>query len=600
MTVAVTSSRKPTLTWEEVPLPPLGGYSTEILRPEVKKQQWIDFLAKREHYLKHRIKVYALAKESEDYQDIELEKCRRDIAYFINTYIYVFEPRTSETRALIQYDFQEEKIVKPYIKLRDTIYPARATHLTVKSRDMGVTWDKLACRVHSFLFKKGWTCLLGAVNQKYADDGGLQATHESLMGKVRFMLKNLPKWMRDRLLGPHWERDEWNKKLILINPMQPSNFWHANSVSEMFGRSGRYFEAMVDEFAYSEQMKNAEKAVKQTTNRFDGNSTPNGRNNLFAQLMFSDEIRCVRIPIWWPEHPEKDIGWYNEQRADMDDADIASELDLSFDESMGGRVLPEVHISTHFVDGYKPSADGFDGTLYDPGLDVQVIIDFGFSHPMAVIWAQWDAKKMMGSIIDFVQIQGAAVDWIVPFILGQLQTHTWRGEPWKHTYNKVELDMIERHRRWRAPSDIYCDWQGRTGNIITGAFSAMDEFAKYGIVGLTPVKVMDDSECIVAAQRLMRYIRIDKRLIDQRNGDSKWCPTFAEVVTQWAFKKPHEGETQQSLVPVHNLYCHGGDCLKMWATTINLPDDAVLQQPTSAGRVIAKRGTDIVRGRWRR
>jgi hypothetical protein len=435
------------------------------------------------------------------------------------------------------------------------------------------------------------------------DDGGQLATHQSLMGKVRFMLRNLPKWFSDRLMGPHWQRDEWNKRLAIINPMNPSNFFHGSQVGEMFGRSGRYFEVMVDEFAYAENIKNAEKAVKQTTTRFDGNSTPDGRNNLFAQLMFSDELRVVRIFIWWPEHPEKDIGWYNEQRQDMDEADIASELNLSFDESMGGRVLPDVHFSTHFVDGYPMDNMGFDGTLYNPTIPVQVVIDFGASHPMCAIWCQWDSDKLLATIIDFVQIQGVSVDWIVPFILGKIPPrwrpgHDGRSE-WGHAYNQIEMEMIERHRIWRTPDDIYGDWQGRTANVVTGAFSAFDELGKYGI-SLTPIKVMDDFECITAARRLMTLCRIDKRLLEQRNGDSKWCPTFGEVLTQWSFRKPQEGQTQKSLVPVHNVYCHGGDCLKMWATTINLPDDAVLQMPVEAGRVIAKRGSDIVRGRWRR
>lgn len=599
MPEASTSSRKRPLTWEEVPLPPLGGFTNELLRPEFKKQQLIDQLAKKEEVLRRRITMNERAENDVDYQDLIIERCRRDMVFFIDHFIWVHEPRLQEDRALILYEFQVTKIVKPYITLRDTKPPARVTQMTCKSRDMGVTWVKLGCRVHSYLFQKGWTCLLGGVNQKMVDDGGLLATHQSLMGKVRFMLRNLPKWFSDRMMGPIWERDEFNKRLALINPMNPSNFWHGAQVGEMFGRSGRYFECMVDEFAYAENIKNAEKAVKQTTTRFDGNSTPDGRNNLFAQLMFSDELRVVRIFIWWPEHPEKDISWFNEQRADMDEADIASELNLSFDESMGGRVLPEVHFSTHFIEGYPPTADGFDGTLYNPTLPVQITIDFGASAPMAAIWTQWDEQNLVATIIDFVQVQGVSVDWIVPFITGVMRPLTWRNEPWPHSYNQIEMEMIERHRRWKAPDDVYGDWQGRTANLVSGAYSAFDELGKYSI-SLTPIKILDDFECITAARRMMRLCRIDKRLLEQRNGDSKWCPTFGEVLTQWAFKKPQEGQTQKSLVPVHNVYCHGGDCLKMWATTINLPDEAVLQQAVEAGRVIAKRGSDIVRGRWRR
>ncbi len=116
---------------------------------------------------------------------------------------------------------------------------------------------------------------------------------------------------------------------------------------------------------------------------------------------------------------------------------------------------------------------------------------------------------------------------------------------------------------------------------------------------MTPVKVLDDYQSIVAARQLMAHMRVDQRLIEQRNNDPKWCPTFAEVLTQWKFPQAQEGKTQTTLKPVHDRYCHGGDCVKMAALTIDIPDSDV-GMSVSAGKVIGKRGSDVVRNRFLR
>jgi len=96
---------------------------------------------------------------------------------------------------------------------------------------------------------------------------------------------------------------------------------------------------------------------------------------------------------------------------------------------------------------------------------------------------------------------------------------------------------------------------------------------------------------------MLRYIRFARRLTDQRNGPTETCPTMGEVVTQWRFPKRRAGDYRPILRPVHDLYCHGGDCLKMWALMLDLPEAA--SQPLESGRVVTARGSDVVGGRKR-
>jgi len=594
--------KKRPLALHEVPLPPSGGFSHDLLNADLKKQQLIDHLANVEETLRETAKINARAKVDPEYADAVMALCARDVEWWIDHFVWTHEPRKHEDRPLILYDFQRLKMVRPYKAHRDTEAPARSTQMKAKSRDMGATWVELACRVHSFSFIEGWTVLLGGTKQKLVDDGGVLATHQSLLGKVRFIMKNLPKWMRDRLYGPKWETKQYTKNLVQLNPMKPTNAIYGAQIGDMFGRSGRVSEALIDEFAYAAAVKQAEKSIKQVTNRLCGLSTPAGRGDLFEQLMFTTELAVVQYWIWWAEHPEKDLFWYNVERENMEADDVASELDISFDESAGDRVLPDVHLPEFFITRKNGTSADIDEplSLWEPGVPVRVVIDFGASHPMAAVFGQWFDKVTppFGTLLDFVQAQGKSVDWIVPFITGSVPPGTWRGDPWPHEYTPEEQKIIRRHQRWGSQMEVYADWQGSTMNVVTGAHTAFDELRKYGI-DITPVKVLDDFQSIVACRQLLRHMRGDKRLLQQRNGDPKECPTLGEVLTQWKFPKPQPGMTSKSLTPVHNRFCHGGDCLKMLALTIDLPDSDSVQSVV-AGKVIGKRGSDVVRGRWRR
>ena len=594
--------KKRPLLLHEVPLPPGGGFSHAMLDPEVKRSQLIDHLAYVEETLRETAKINERAKDDDEYADQVIALCSRDVEWWIDHFVWTHEPRQHEDRLLILYDFQRLKMVRPYLKHRDTQAPARSTQMKAKSRDMGATWVELACRTHSFLFLDNWSILIGAVKQKDVDDGGVIATHKSLFGKIRFMLDYLPKWMRDRLLGPKWKAKEYNKKLLLINPLKPNNIFEGVQIGEMFGRGGRYSEGFMDEFAYAPNVKAAERAIKQTTTRLCGISTPNGRGDLFEQLMFTTELAVVQFWIWWPEHPEKDLLWFNIERENMEDDDVASELSISFDESAGDRVLPDVHVTEFFV--ARKSGQSADieepNSLWEPGVPIRIVLDFGASAPMAAVWSQWFEKVSppFGTFLDFAQAAGKSVDWIVPMIVGEIPRGTWRGDLWPHQYTPVEHEIIRRHARWGPNIEVYGDWQGSTPNVVTGAHSAFKELEKYGII-VTPVKVLDDYESIIAARELLRHMRADIRLVTQRNGDPKSCPTFSEVLTQWKFPKPQPGMTSKTLTPVHDRYCHGGDCVKMLALTVDLPDAGDVMS-VSAGKAIGRRGSDVVRNRYAR
>lgn len=585
--------RRP-LLWDEVPLPP--GYPREILDPDRKNLLRLEHRARRKEVLAERAYILSRAEHDPLYQEKVIELCRRDTRWFIDHFVWTYDDRLAVEEPMVLYPFQVEKIVTPYDRMRALSPHERWTRVGCKSRGIGWTWVGAACDSHSHLFLDNWSTLLGAVTLDDVDDGGQEATTQSLYGKVRFIFKHLPRWMLDRLLGPNRDRDEHNKRLHLKNPLKPLNVIHGKQLGGMFGRGRRYTFVRGDEIAHSEEMQAADTSLKQTTRRFEGASTPRGKHTFHAQLFLGGLPGVQTYYIHWSEHPELDLDWYNREREHMTDEQVAQELDCSFEASAGGRVLKEVHLHTHFTLDEEERPDGLLVGAYDPGLPVHVIIDPGISDALAVTWGQWDEGRGQGRVIDFAQKEGVTIDWCVPFILGQIPTSTHRGIPWPHDYTRTEVEIVRRHARWRAPETVFGDQYGSSRDMVTG-LSAYDELARYGIF-VYPVQIRDDLAAIARLELLMRYVRFARRLIEQRNGPSETCPTMGEVVTQWRFPHRKVGDYRPVVKPIHDRYCHGGDTLKMWAQMLDLPEPT--EQPVASGRAKRARGSDLVGGnkRW--
>lgn len=583
------------LRWDECPLPP--GYPAYMLEPARKERLQAKHAARVEDVLAQRKWLLAKAEDDPHYQEKLLVLAERDLPWWIDMFCWTYDDRLGLVEPLVPYEFQHEKFIDPYVEMRKTGPRERWTRVGNKTRGVGATWLAMAERTHSFLFVDNWSVLVGAVSLDDVDDGGLGSTQQSLFGKVRFLISKLPRWMRARLLGPRFGREEWNKRHLIRNPMKPLNHLAGAQFSGMFGRGHRYSEAFGDEIAWAEAMEAADTSLKQTTYRFEGWSTPQGKHTFHYQL-FSGSLPGVQsVTVHWSEHPELTVEWYNHERQHMTDEQVAQELDCSFDRSAGGRVLHEVSIEKQFT--LAEARDPKTGMLvgaYDPGLPLHVIIDPGIADALAVVWGQWDPGRKEGRVIDFVQTENRTIDWCVPFILGRVPDQTHRNQPWPHDYGPVEHEIIERHRAWRPPETVFGDNYGTArGQVVD--LSAYDELAQYGIY-VHPVRVDDDLAALARCVLLVRHVRFARRLLEQRNGPVEWCPTMAEVVSQWRFPSRKAGDYRPILRPVHDRYCHGGDCLKMWALMLDLPDAAT--QPVESGRVIRARGSDVLGGAKRR
>lgn len=575
------------IAWGLIPLPEHGDWTHDILDPVAKAIQKDFHELKVRRIMEERLKFHDRAKRDTEYRELLYEQCRRSCSFFINYFLWTYDDRIGEAEPFILYEFQEEQIVKPYERFIQVMAPNRVTLGYGKSRGQGFTWASLACRLWRFLFAKNWSTLIGTENRDDVDDGGIEATHESMFGKLRFAINSLPKWMQRDLLGPLFKKDSFNKRWSIKNPKKPRNVIHGKQLGGMFGRGRRYSEVFGDEVAYAEEMKNADTSLKQTTNRFCFGSTPKGRGNFFDGAMHGLFPGVVKFWMWWAQHPLCDADWYNEQRNHMSDEQIAQELDINFDLSLGGRVLEHVDLN-FFVK--IPDGDSHVPFMYDPNIPLEVVIDPGFADAMAIIWCQWNEYNGKGRIVDFVQTERKSVDWCIPFITGRIPELTHQNNKWAHSYNSVEETIIKRHAGWNAPEFVYGDSAGGAKQWTTG-HSAWDELSRYE-VWVDEIKITNDKESLRRLELFIRHVRFSEHLLKQRNGSKRVVPTFAEVVTQWRYPERNQNATTGPNKPVHNVYCHGGDCLKMWAQVHDIPDS--LAVPVESGRIKRARGSDFI------
>ncbi|MDR2415619.1 MAG: hypothetical protein LBD75_03265 [Candidatus Peribacteria bacterium] len=139
--------------------------------------------------LSYRKKLFEKAETDIDLQLALWEKCSREPCYFINFFLWTYNPKPLDgvyNLLFILYPFQEEFVQK----LVSAIEAGEELWIE-KSREMGFSWLMCAIGLRGFLFRK-WSGLMGSYKQDYVDK---QGDKKSLFEKIRYMIGRLPKWM---------------------------------------------------------------------------------------------------------------------------------------------------------------------------------------------------------------------------------------------------------------------------------------------------------------------------------------------------------------------------------------------------------------------
>jgi hypothetical protein len=303
-------------------------------------------------------------------EDAEREyiKCAKSLAYFAFVYCWtldVDDPDGASIRKFPAY---------PYLrKFFNAVQIPTNTH-TEKSRQMALSWAWMITFFWDVLFHQNFSGLVLSKRSVDVDDGGENSTPDSNFGKVRFIHQCLPEHL--------WCPVVFKKFSIRV----PSTKSHIRGETGKGGKAARgpaNNRALMDEAAYVEHSETVFTGLRQAAKRGTAlNSTPNGADNTFYRIRFSNTTTFQKLSFHWSEHPRKSIGlycicgwkaqygtglssrdqfnahaqecprlqmdpprspemrspWYDRESSDMTPEKVASDLDISYSASRRGRV----------------------------------------------------------------------------------------------------------------------------------------------------------------------------------------------------------------------------------------------------------------------
>lgn len=284
------------------------------------------------------------------------------VADFIRDWGVTFDPRNVE-RGLpalvpfILFPKQREWIVWLIAHWR-----GQKPGITEKSRDMGLSWLSMATACTLCNFLPNMAIGFGSRKEEYVDKLG---SPKSLFYKGRAFMKGIPPEFRGG-----WEEKRDAPHMRIQFPETGSVI--TGEAGDNIGRGDRAGIYVVDEEAFLERPMLVEAALSQTTNCRISISTPNGRGNPFAQKRFGGKIDV--FTFHWRDDPRKDEAWYAKQLDELDAVTIAQEIDLNYDASATGILIPatwvQAAVNAHIKLGLDVSGRSFGAMdVADEGID---------------------------------------------------------------------------------------------------------------------------------------------------------------------------------------------------------------------------------------
>lgn len=335
--------------------------------------------------------------------ELVFEALKRDLyndysdkpAKFINNELKIFNPERDP--AIIpfrlwdfQWDYIENKLYGAY-KKQDVL-------LNEKTRQMGFSWLYMAFYLWGILFDPAFTGFIMSYKEDLVDDGGHRSTHNSLMGKIRFMLDQIDNELIDKSVVL--------LKYLRIRNTQTEAFIIGESTQSEAGRGGTYKIALWDETARTPKSEDIWASFQQASRSIHLNSTCQGKGNLFARLRWDVLDESQIVTSHWSEHPEKSTGkytdeqgvltspWREVQKKILRPTQLAQEVDINYDISAEGRVFNKLDMKVHVthLEWPEPSQDS------PHGLPPQTIIswDLGVADETFANVMHMDYERSIG------------------------------------------------------------------------------------------------------------------------------------------------------------------------------------------------------------
>jgi phage terminase large subunit len=250
------------------------------------------------------------------------------IAEFVNDWGVTSDPRARNRGAPVEMPFVLFPKQRDMLQYVQACMANREPGLVEKSRDCGASWLAMCLAASLCLFGRGVVIGVGSRTENKVDRTG---DPDSLLWKARFFIKSLPPEFRGA-----WDETKHSAHMRLQFPETGSAI--TGEAGDGIGRGGRSTMYIIDEAAFVERPQLIEASLASNTECRIDISTPNGRANSFAVKRHSGRVKV--FTFGWRDDPRKDQAWYERQCAILDPVTRAQEIDLSYDASVEGLLLP--------------------------------------------------------------------------------------------------------------------------------------------------------------------------------------------------------------------------------------------------------------------
>jgi len=430
----------------------------------------------------------------------EYFKCKKDIFYFATHYC-ITEHKIYNGDG--QYITKEE-LVPPYEYIKDMLWKFHKTgnQLHEKSRQMMWSWLAMVDTLHALIFQEGYSEKVISRKETLVDDGGANSTTDSLFGRLRFIWKRLPSFLKPPLVFTY---------LRVVNPITNS-FVKGESTNTKAGRGGTYNKIKADEWAFVENGETIFAALKGACpNNIKLGSTPNGKGNNFARLRFGKNTGFEVSSYHWSLNPEKTQEVIKRETAGMTPTEIAREYELSYEDSVEGKVY-------YMFDAQKQIVK----LEYNPNLSLFTAWDFGTADPTSILWIQ---ENPNGEI----------------YIIDEYENNN--QEP------PFYADIVKKKPYKQREADIG-DPAGKARGVSMKSWISW--LAEEGIHIRTP-KVMSYTDRITTTRRIIPRIYVSDK-----------CTHFLDAINNYKFPTDGAGRILSDK-PIHNWASHAMTALEFYA-----------------------------------
>ncbi len=602
-----------------IPIPPgpdgRPAYDRDLLWPEARARIKAAHEAKIRSNLLARDRLLTLCHNDPAARRDDQIICSRDVVYWIENWVWTVDPRDPKGGEMLPFVLYDRQVEMARFFADDFLTADSMSVYIEKSRAWGATWlFAAACAAWCFLYKPNQAILLGCANQGDVDDGGMSATHESIFGKIRFLLKRLPPWQ----IPAGLLSSVTNNKLFTLKHPENGNLLKGRQYCPNWARGPRFTFTISDEAAWSLNFHAASMSFGEASPRNWIQSTPHGMDNEYAIQTKRAREACdpeqVVKTLWWADNPNLGPDEYWALRKKKGYEKTAQERDIDYFGSISSAILHDFDESIHVVTERKEVRDA-DGTVlvearealdYNPDLPLGCAYDPGWDDAAAMLWIQPDRVNKTLNVVDFCQYEGRPALFLLPFLVGYIPELTLDGQPWPYEYDDDERKFISRHARWGPldPSLCFGDRYGSSASTAaTDGRTLYETLALYGAPNFYPVKVPPHGK-EESVQRIISALgrtRIAGRLATQRT-QSKENPTIVECFRSysWAIRESPTGlPTRRS--PRHDKFSHAMDAWAFYLTYEDGDDPKVMsgapapmRQADATGRTHFFRG--VVRG----